>query len=108
MRREERDEAFVSEFTERLGGRFPGCPAPERRAMADHACRKYSGRIGRSAAGRQFGPDALDLAVRAHVRHRYTPYDRLLAEGLDRSEARAAVREAVEEIVERWKRTSPS
>ncbi|MGH7369086.1 MAG: DUF2293 domain-containing protein [Candidatus Rokuibacteriota bacterium] len=70
--------------------------------MADHACRKYAGRIGRSAAARQFERDAIELAVRAHVRHRYTRYDELLARGIDRGEARASVRAAVEEAVERW------
>jgi hypothetical protein len=97
----------VSEFAEQLGDTFGGCPGPERRAIADHACRKYSGRIGRSAAASRFDPDAIDLAVRAHVRHRYTLYDELLARGVDRSDARASVRDAVDEVVERWRRTSP-
>ena len=105
-RREEVDEHYVSEFAERLGDSFPGCPGPERRAIADHACRKYSGRIGRSAAASRFDPDAIELAVRAHVRHRYTRYDELLAQGIDRGDARASVREAADEVVERWRRTS--
>ncbi len=100
--REAMDEQYVGEFAERLGDSFPACPAAERRAIADHACRKYAGRIGRSAAARQFERDAIELAVRAHVRHRYTRYDELLARGIDRGEARASVRAAVEEAVERW------
>ena len=100
--REEIDEQYVSEFAERLGDSFSGRPAAERRSIADHACRKYSGRVGRSAAARQFDRDAIELAVRAHVRHRYTRYDELLAQGIDRGEARASVRAAVDEIVERW------
>jgi hypothetical protein len=106
-RRQERDERYVSEFAERLGDLFPGCPGPERQAIADHACRKYSGRIGRSAAASRFDPDAIELAVRAHVRHRYTPYDELLAHGVDRGDARGSVHDAVDEVVERWRRTSP-
>jgi hypothetical protein len=105
-RREELDERYVSEFAERLGNSFPGSPVPERRAIAEHACRKYSGRIGRSAAARRFDPDTIELAVRAHARHRYTRYDELLAQGVDRGDARAAVRNAVDEIVERWRRRS--
>jgi hypothetical protein len=105
-RREELDERYVSEFAERLGDSFPGCPEPERDAIADHACRKYSGRIGRSAAASRFDPEAIALAVRAHVRHRYTRYDELLAHGVDRGDARASVRDAVDEVVERWRRTS--
>lgn len=102
-RREDIDERYVSEFGERLGELFPGCPAPERRAIADHACRKHSGRIGRSAAARRFDPDAIDRAVRAHVRHRYTRYDELLVQGRDRGDARASVRAAVDEVVEQWR-----
>ena len=105
-RRDELDERYVSEFAERLDDSFPGCPGPERRAIAAHACRKYSGRIGRSAAATRFDADAIELAVRAHVRHRYTRYDELLAQGVDRGDARASVRDAVDEVVERWRRTS--
>jgi len=104
-RREELDERYVSEFAERLGESFPGCPAPERRAIADHACRKYSGRIGRSAAASRFDPDAIELAVKAHVRHRYTRYDELLAQGVERGDARTLVGDAVDEVVEQWRGT---
>ena len=106
-RRSELDERYVSEFAERLGAAFPGCPAAERRAIAEHACQKYSGRVGRSAAATQFDAHALALAVTAHVRHRHTQYDELLARGLDRGDARAAVREAVDEVVDRWKGAPP-
>jgi hypothetical protein len=104
-RREELDERYLSEFAERLGESFPGCPPPERRAIADHACRKYSGRIGRSAAASRFDPDAIELAVRAHVRHRYTRYDQLLAQGVERGDARTLVRDTVDEVVEQWRGT---
>jgi hypothetical protein len=103
--REQLDERYVREFAERLADSFPGCPAPERRVIAEHACRKYSSRIGRSAAASRFDPDAIALAVRAHVRHRHTPYDELLAQGMDRGDARASVRDAVDEVVERWRGT---
>jgi hypothetical protein len=104
-RREEIDERYVSEFAERLGESFPGCPVTQRRAIADHACRKYSGRVGRSAAARWFDLEAIDLAVRAHVRHCHTSYDGLLMRGVERGEARTSVRAAVDEVVERWRRT---
>jgi len=106
-RREELDERYVRAFAERLALSFPGCPSPQRQAIAEHACRKYSGRVGRSAAAKQFEVDALELAVKAHIRHRETPYDQLLAQGVDRGDARAAVRRIVEDVVERWKEPSP-
>ena len=105
-RREELDGRYVSEFAERLGNSFPGCPVPEHRAIAEHACRKYSGRIGRSGAARRFDPNTIELAVRVHIRHRHTLYDELLAQGADRGDARASVRNAVDEVVERWRGTS--
>ena len=104
-RREELDERYVSDFAEKLGDSFPGCPAPERKAIAEHACRKHSGRVGPSAAAKQFDEEALELAVRAHIRHRYTHYDELLAEGLDRADARAAVLAKVDDTVLRWRQT---
>jgi hypothetical protein len=103
VRRAELDEQYVAEFAKRLGDLFPGCPIPERQDIATHACRKYSGRVGRSAAAREFDPSAIELAVRAHIRHCHTSYDRLLARGSDRLDARSAVRDAVEKVFVRWR-----
>src|SRR5215475_8625152 len=64
LRRAELDQRYVDEFAKRLGDLFPGCPATEREAIAAHACEKYSGRIGRTAAAQQFDPDVIELAVR--------------------------------------------
>jgi hypothetical protein len=103
-RRAELDERYVGEFAERLGDLFPGCPVPERQDIAAHACQKYSGRVGRSAAAQEFDPTAIELAVRAHIRHCHTPYDKLLARGIAREEARQQVRDAVDEVFKRWQR----
>jgi hypothetical protein len=43
-----------------------------------------------------------DLAVAAHVRHRETDYDRLLASGLERHEARDRVAPRVREVLLHW------
>jgi hypothetical protein len=102
-RRAELDTRYVTEFAERVADAFPGCPDAERRTIAEHACLKYSGRIGRSAAARRFDAAAIELAVGAHVRHRYTRYDALLAYGVDRGDARASVRDAVGAVLERWR-----
>jgi hypothetical protein len=58
--------------------------------------------VGRSAGAKALEPAAIDLAVRAHVRHRHTPYDQLLVGGMDRHEARAAVGDAVEAVLCSW------
>jgi hypothetical protein len=48
--------------------------------------------------------EAVDLAVRAHVRHTHSDYDRLLAKGLERLEARAAVADQVAMVIKSWRR----
>lgn len=103
VRRQELDERYVTAFAARLGELFPGCPVEERQAIAEHACLKYSGRIGRSAAAGRLDPDAIELAVRAHIRHRHTAYDALLAQGLERGDARASVLAVVDDVVGRWR-----
>ena len=101
-RRAELDEDYIRRFAEHLGQAFPGCPLNERRTIAEHACQKYSGRIGRSAAAKQFDHEALLLALRAHVRHAHTRYDELLMSDMAREEARARVASQVDALVERW------
>src|ERR1700752_3197390 len=52
-RRLELDSAYVEAFTRRIGDLFPRCPPDERAVIAETACQKYSGRVGRSAAAKQ-------------------------------------------------------
>ena len=99
--RERLDKEYVREFAEHIEVEFPGCPAKTRRAIAEHACRKHSGRVGRSAAAKSFDLTAIELAVQAHVRHVHTGYDELLGGGLNRGEARRAVRGEVDRVTER-------
>ena len=61
-----------------------------------------SGRVRRSAAGRALEPEAVRLALAASVRHEDTRYDELLMSGVERSEARATVREQVERVLKAW------
>jgi hypothetical protein len=103
-RRQERDAEYVDAFARRIGELFPGCPDDEQRAIAEHACQKYSGRVGRSAAAKELAADAVELAVRAHVRHTHTRYDELLSRGVPRDDARRLVAEGVTTRLEHWKR----
>src|SRR5262249_46074337 len=103
-RRAKVDAAYVARFAERVRELFPHCPEGREQEVAEHACLKYSGRIGRSAAGKSLDDEAIRLAVQAHVRHRETSYDGLLANGVDRLDARATVRADVERALERWRR----
>jgi hypothetical protein len=101
-RRAELDHEYVREFARQVRLRYPGCPPGREIAIAEHACRKYSGRVGRSAAAKEFDEQAIRLAVVAHVRHAETDYDSLLAAGYDRWEARARVEGAVARVLDRW------
>lgn len=103
-RREELDEEHVQAFVGRIRELFPGCPQGRERAVAEHACLRSSGRIGRSSAGRELGSEAVRLAVQAHVRHAETAYDELLARGLDRDDARARVADEVRDVLAVWSR----
>jgi hypothetical protein len=82
---------------------FPNCPSEREQQIAEHACRKYSDRVGRSAAAKNLDEAAVRLAVIAHIRHRETDYDELLGQGWFRVEARAHVRDRVDQISESWK-----
>src|SRR5450432_1266844 len=106
VRREEGDSKYVEIFGARVRELFPGCPNGRDREIAEHACLKYSGRIGRSASAKAMDEAAVRLAVIAHVRHRETEYDELLAKGDERWEARAAVEEAVARVLEKWEAKS--
>ncbi len=102
-RREELDAAYVAEFARRLRERYPSSPSDTETRVAEHACRKFSGRVGRTASAKEFAPEALDFAIRAHVRHVHSGYDAFLQKGIDRADARAAVREQVEGVLASWR-----
>ena len=104
IRRTELDEEYILEFGRRVVQRYSGCPPDEARRIAEHACRKFSGRVGRSEAARRFDPGAIDLAVIARIRHAHTKYDDLLAQGMFRDEARAQVLDDIEAVLGLWKR----
>ena len=89
-------------FAQRVRELFARCPAGIEREIAQHACLKYSGRVGRSAAAKALDADAVRLAVAAHVRHAETRYDELLAAGLERHDARRQVQERVNDVLGEW------
>ena len=101
-RRAELDQQYVQQFAERVRELYPHCPPGREVRIAEHACLKYSGRVGRSAAARSFDEQVIRLAVLAHVRHTETLYDELLASGYDRREARAQVEGTVAGVLSRW------
>jgi hypothetical protein len=101
-RRAEEDQEYVARFAAAVRELYPVCPPGRERIIAEHACRKYSDRVGRSAAARQLDAQAVRLAVSAHVRHAETSYDQLLSQGYERRGARAEVEGQVARVMARW------
>jgi len=81
-RRAELDQEFVNSFAACVRQLFPRCLAGRETVIAEHACQKYSGRVGRSAAAKALDEEAAGLAVIAHVQHAETDYDALLAQAM--------------------------
>lgn len=102
LRRAELDKEYIRSFAIRVRQIYPFCPDGREMAIAEHACRKYSGRVGRSSAAKVFDEGAVRLAVKAHIRHAETHYDELLLRFFDRHDARNEVKEAVARILYQW------
>jgi len=103
LRRDELDRKYVEQFAEQVRELFPGCPTGREQEIAEHACLKYSARVGRSSSAKKLDINAIMLAVIAHIRHTATEYDELLAKGHDRSEARTEVGNIVDLVLRQWK-----
>jgi len=95
------DRDYVNRFALRVRELYPGCPPGSEFEVAEHACRKYSERVGRSAAAKSLEVNPVRLAVIAHIRHTKTRYDELLAGGYDRWDARSEVEGAVQHVLEK-------
>ena len=104
-RRAELDREYVERFAHRVRELFPKCPAGTEHEVAEHACLRCSGRVGRSSRAKALDEAAVRLAVVAHIRHVQTPYDDLLAKGQDRPEARRLVTDQVRSVLDRWQRS---
>jgi hypothetical protein len=102
-RRERQDVDLTARMAEEISRLFPACPRTRAEAIAAHTAVRGSGRVGRSAAGRALEESALVSAVVASVRHEDTGYDALLMAGVPRDDARARVRAAVDDVLDRWR-----
>ncbi len=101
--REKQDQVLATRMTSSIRQMFPGCPPAEAERIAAHTSVRGSGRVGRSAAGRALDEEALRAAVIAAIRHRHTDYDRLLMKGWDRMDARDAVRDDIDRLLDEWR-----
>jgi hypothetical protein len=105
IRRSQLDHEYITLFAQKIRDSFPGCPPKEENLIAEHACEKHSGRVGRTEAAKDLDETAVRLAVVAHIRHAHTNYDRLLAAGiLSREDARLHVKPQIDSVLTAWKR----
>lgn len=104
VRLAELDRIYIESFAKRIRELFPACPKGREQRIAEHACLKYSGRVGRSAEAKRLDEEAVMLAVIAHIRHEETRYDDLLLQGIDRRSARHEVEEKVEKVLDKWRK----
>ena len=61
VRREKLDREYIQKFSEKIKAMFPRCPKKTTGEIAEHACLKYSGRVGRSASAKNFNENAVHL-----------------------------------------------
>ena len=101
-RRADQDVDLQARFAEQITRLFPGCPGERAAAIAAHAAVRGSGRVGRSAAGRNLDANAVRLAVVASVRHLDTDYDELLMSGVVRADARERIKPAIDGVLTAW------
>jgi len=106
-RRAREDVALRDAMVASLRRLFPGAPADELAAIAQHTSERGSGRVGRSAAGRDLDEQALRLAVIAHLRHCHTDYDLQLMQGVTRDAARAHIRAPLQTKLTTWEHPTP-
>ena len=105
-RREIMDKEYVKEYAGQIRRCYPRLPSGLEVKIAEHACLKYSGRVGRSGAAKRFDEESIILAVVAHVRHTQTEYDDLLMRGIDRFDARRLVKGKINQMIDEWRETS--
>ena len=104
VRRVGQDRDLCTRVADAIRELFPGCPRPEALAIAEHTTARGSGRVGRTAGGKALDERAITVAAIAAIRHTHTRYDELLMSGLDRIDARDAVREAVDRVLKSWRK----
>ena len=79
--REKQDKIYIKDFAVAIRAVYPSCPIGREFKIAQHACEKHSGRVGRTANAKKFDKQMIDLAVEAHIRHIETNYDAQFGKG---------------------------
>ncbi len=101
--RAQQDRLYIAEFARHVRMKYPYCPENREIIIAQHACQKYSGRVGRTADAKEFDAKMIDLAVIAHIRHIETNYDNEFGKGKRKKEIRSSIRPDIDQILKKWK-----
>jgi len=102
IRREKEEKEYKELFAARVREIFPKCPKDREYEITEHACEKYSGRVGRTAAAKDLKDWVIIMAVWAHIRHRETNYDELLTRGYDKGDLRHEIKGEIFKIINGW------
>lgn len=97
------DKKYRELFAKEIKKIFPNIPTNREFEVANHACEKYSGRVGRTAKAKDFDEDMINRAVIAHIRHSETNYDDMFGMGKRKREIRDDIRGDIEIVLRRWK-----
>ena len=101
--REVKDKEYIILFSKAIRNRYPNCPANREVKIAEHACEKHSGRVGRTADAKSFDAKMIDLAVEAHIRHAETNYDNEFGKGKRKKEIRSDLKFEIKKKMSTWK-----
>ncbi len=103
IKREADDKIYIADFAKAIRKRYPNCPVKREVAIAQHACEKHSGRVGRTASAKEFDAEMIDRAVEAHIRHAETDYDNQFNKGKSKRMIRTLVKEDILRVMRQWK-----
>jgi hypothetical protein len=67
---------YASPFAARIRDLCPNCPEGRQTEIAEHAYRRYSGRIGRTSDAKALDDEDVRIAVVAHTGHAEPPLRR--------------------------------
>ena len=101
--REKQDKIYIHEFAIAIREVYPSCPKGREFKIAEHACKKHSGRVGRTAKAKKFDQHMIDLAVEAHIRHVETNYDAQFGKGKGKKAIRSDVKFDVKRMMMQWR-----
>ncbi len=105
IKRVEEEKIYRLIFAKAIRLLFPSMPTMREVEVANHACEKYSGRVGRTASAKEFDEDMITRAVVAHIRHKETDYDDRFGKGKRKKEIRSDVRDDIQQVLRKWRKT---